>query len=371
MLIVSGIPGASTFISMSYHQHRDIHLDQGSDLRSSLPHSGYFTSPTQTKEDAQVALIQLLLSRSGLSKVSATTQLRVLDVGCGLGGTTRYLAQECGFDVTGVTISSEQVKMAYNLSRTAAGLSSGTPTTSLDGDELEIVKLGAGSVRFIQMDAETMGERFDSERFDVVWICEALSHFPDKALFFRNAAKVLVPGGRLVMADWFRSTEVAVDSQVFNDEIKPIEDGMLLPPLDTMRGYTDLAKAAGLEVRPELLADEEGSSQGQGWKDISQEVAKTWWVETCLRFSISLGNDDLVTQGHLSRSHCQSFPLGIRLYPRPRLCGLPQSFPSDAQGFRQRQLPLWCRGILEIAVTRLRQMTDTYIEAWRELVDSL
>jgi tocopherol O-methyltransferase len=259
-----------------------VHLDEGSDQRSSLPHSGYFTSPTQTKEDAQVALIQLLLSRSGLSEVSATTPLRVLDVGCGLGGTTRYLAQECGFEVTGVTISSEQVKMAYNLSRTAAGLSSGTLPTSLDGNEPEIIKLGAGSVRFIQMDAETMGERFDSERFDVVWICEALSHFPDKALFFRNAAKVLVPGGRLVMADWFRSTEVAVDSQVFNDEIKPIEDGMLLPPLDTMRGYTDLAKAAGLEVRPELLADEEGSSQGQGWKDISQEVAKTWWVEACL-----------------------------------------------------------------------------------------
>ena len=49
----------------------------------------------------------------GLNKLPRGS--RILDVGCGIGGSSRILAEEYGFDVVGITISSEQVKRARQL----------------------------------------------------------------------------------------------------------------------------------------------------------------------------------------------------------------------------------------------------------------
>ncbi|KAI4251631.1 MAG: hypothetical protein L6R42_008309, partial [Xanthoria sp. 1 TBL-2021] len=149
-------------------------------------HHGYFLTPTDTKEVAQIHLIELLLQRSRLEKGST-----VLDVGCGIGGTSRYLASKHDCHVTGITISGKQVEMATKLTR---DVSSHTDET-VPG---EPIKLGNGSARFVELDAETMGEFFtDQSGFDCVWITEAMSHLPDKALFFRNASKLLREGGKL------------------------------------------------------------------------------------------------------------------------------------------------------------------------------
>ena len=87
------------------------------------------------------------------------------------------------------------------------------------------VALGSGGVRYVELDAEKMGGFFtrkpNETRFDCVWISEALSHLPDKGLFFRNAFESLNEGGKLVVADWFRD-EGLTDREVEAD-IKPIE----------------------------------------------------------------------------------------------------------------------------------------------------
>lgn len=137
-------------------------------------------------------------------------------------------------------------------------------------------------VRFIELDAERMGEFFTKEpngtTFDAVWISEAMSHLPDKKLFFQNAAILLKPGGKLVVADWFKA-EGMTDSELEAD-VRPIEgelallttiyaltdaDGMLLPPLCTQSEYVQYAKDAGLQVHREPV-------------DISKNVSKTWYV---------------------------------------------------------------------------------------------
>ena len=131
-----------------------------------------------------------------------------------------------------------------------------------DGDT---IRLGDGSVSFLELDAETMGEYFASaphvRSFDAVWISEALSHFPQKELFFRNTAKLLVPDGRLVIADWFKAG--GLDEVQMDTDIRPIEDGMLLPPLCTQADYMSFAKAASLVA----IADP---------TDISAQVKQTW-----------------------------------------------------------------------------------------------
>lgn len=276
-----------------------LHYDLASDYYLSLwgqhVHHGYWpteeSKAKETKEVAQTNLIKLLLE---ISKVPEGSE--VLDVGCGMGGTSRYLASKLGCSVTGVTISGKQVEIAKRLTKAdaeAEAASSAGSAATAEEDAEGYVKLGKGKVRFIELDAETMGEFFaiksgesvDSAGFDAVWICEALSHFPNKELFFRNAHAVLKPGGRLVLADWFKAE--GLDKAAFDNDIKPIEDGMLLPPLCTQPNYVDMAKLAGLAV----LADP---------KDISKEVSKTWDISWSLvqnpslwAFALSQGRDGI------------------------------------------------------------------------------
>ncbi|KAI4246296.1 MAG: hypothetical protein L6R40_001964 [Gallowayella cf. fulva] len=222
-------------------------------------HHGYFLQPDDTKERAQVRLIELLLDRSKLDKGSA-----VLDVGSGIGGTSRYLASQHDCKVTGITISRKQVEMATNLTR---DMSNHGHTVSPGNS----VNLGHGCAQFHEVDAETMGGFFsEKDAFDCIWISEAMSHLPDKLLFFRNAFKLLRSpdeqprrSGKLVVADWFKAESLTEKQLV--DDIKPIEDGMLLPPLCTQSDYCRLAQEAGFSVFSEPL-------------DISKQVAKTWYV---------------------------------------------------------------------------------------------
>ncbi|KAK6519012.1 hypothetical protein TWF281_003702 [Arthrobotrys megalospora] len=233
-------------------------------------HHGYFLDdPSDTKEAAQRRLISLLLERSNVPAGS-----RVLDVGCGVGGTSRHLAREHSCSVTGVTISSKQVEIAKRLSNDeAAKLSKETPASEItEGDEW--TSLPPGKVRFIELDAEKMGEYFDGTAgkegdYDAVWISEAMSHLPHKQLFFNNAFKLLKSGGggKLVVADWFKAEDLT--EKQMEDDIKPIEAGMLLPPLCTMSEYVEHAKNAGFKVYSEPL-------------DISENVKKTWDISLSL-----------------------------------------------------------------------------------------
>ncbi|PBP27971.1 methyltransferase domain-containing protein [Diplocarpon rosae] len=277
------IPEPEPFISFNALKDRiRHHYELASDYYYSLwgehIHHGYFLAPSDSKERAQVQLIELLLERSGLPQGST-----VLDVGCGIGGTTRYLARVHQCTVVGVTISGRQVEIARKLTLEARG---GPPETPETGGA---AKLGDGSVRFVELDAEKMGAHFTAEpnvaRFDCVWISEAMSHLPNKELFFSNAALLLNPGGKLVVADWFKSEDLT--EKQFKDDISPIEDGMLLPPLCAQSDYVRLANAAGLKTFAAPL-------------DISKQVSKTWDISWTLiqnpalwAFAVAQGRDGL------------------------------------------------------------------------------
>lgn len=241
-----------------------------SSYRGQHIHHGYFKSPDETKEEAQVNLIKYLLELSALPQSA-----NVLDVGCGIGGTSRYLAREQGCHVTGVTISGRQVEIARRLTLSE---NPDAPAAVKD-DSTTAIPVPPGSVRFLELDAEKMLDYFTAgpgsgskpaTGFDCVWISEALSHFPNKPLFFSSAFALLAGSGgggggasRLVIADWFKAPDLTKEQDTA--DIKPIEDGMLLPPLCTADEYVGMAKTAGFKV-------------SQGPVDISKDVAKTWCV---------------------------------------------------------------------------------------------
>ncbi|KAI1611051.1 tocopherol O-methyltransferase [Exophiala viscosa] len=284
------------------------HYELASDYYYSLwgqhIHHAYFLSPSDTKETGQTNLINLLLEISALKP--ATT---VLDVGCGIGGTTRHLARDHGCTVTGITISGRQVQIAKRLT----GDESSTP---VDADGFTPIGTNGGRVRYQELDAEKMDAHFSADSFDAVWISEALSHFPDKPLFFRNAAKVLKVNGKLVIADWFKDDDL--NQEAMENDIEPIEDGMLLPPLSTQSDYISLAEKAGLKVLHPP-------------KDISKEVAKTWDISWSLVSSPSLWAF-AISQGRDGLAFLQSFRAMRRGYANGNFRYAVMAFEKPASG---------------------------------------
>jgi len=103
----------------------------------------------------------------------------VLDVGCGIGGTSRYLAKRFpDAQVTGITISPEQQRRA----------------TELAGER------GIANAKFELVDALKM--TYPDNSFDFVWACESGEHMPDKEKYVQEMTRVLKPGGRIVIATW-------------------------------------------------------------------------------------------------------------------------------------------------------------------------
>ncbi|KAI2641696.1 S-adenosyl-L-methionine-dependent methyltransferase [Hypomontagnella submonticulosa] len=266
-------------------KHYEIASDYYYSLWGQHIHHGLFKSADETKEQAQVNLINYLLEISALP-----TGAKVLDVGCGVGGTSRFLAKERGCQVTGITISGRQVQIAKQITGTETGASTGATPPPTDFFKYPEEAGKGGKVRFLELDAEKMLDHFrpstaEAETFDCVWISEALSHLPNKELFFSSSFALVKSGGLLVIADWFKAPDLSPQQE--EADIKPIEDGMLLPRLYTSDEYVAMAEKAGFKARQKPV-------------DISKDVAKTWDISWSLvaspslwAFAISQGRDGL------------------------------------------------------------------------------
>jgi ubiquinone/menaquinone biosynthesis C-methylase UbiE len=106
---------------------------------------------------------------------------RVLDVGCGLGGSARHLASEYGCRVDGLDLTDEYIQVARALARLV---------------QLEDhVSFHTGSALELP---------FEDGSFDVVWTEHAQMNIADKESFYRQIRRVLKPGGRLAFHDIFQ-----------------------------------------------------------------------------------------------------------------------------------------------------------------------
>ncbi len=115
------------------------------------------------------------------ARLRLTPGLQVLDIGCGLGGSARYLATEHGCAVTGVDLTEEYVDAARSLA-----------------DRVGVHE------RVDFRTASALALPFPDGAFDVVWTEHAQMNIEDKRAFYAEAARVLAPGGRLVFHDFFK-----------------------------------------------------------------------------------------------------------------------------------------------------------------------
>lgn len=161
---------------------------------------------------------------------------KVLDVGCGIGGTSRYLASKLGnaSHVTGITLSPNQVARATELA----------------------TERGLTNTQFLVKDALKMD--FPDNSFDMVWACESGEHMPDKKLYIEEMSRVLKPGGVFVMATWCQrdnSTEAFSKSEL--KKLDYLEAEWTHPHFISIKTYADHLKDTGVmtQIHTEDWAD--------------------------------------------------------------------------------------------------------------------
>lgn len=196
-------------------------------------HHGLYFGPGGKKDrrlkgkEAQVETMRELLRIGGLDSPEALSDVEkpmILDVGCGIGGATRFLGRR--FEkarVTGITLSPLQAHRATELNKEAG----------LDD-------------RVANIECDALDMDFPDNTFDVVWSLESAEHIPDKHKLIDECMRVLKPGGTLVMLAWClreSSPPLALHEQV---SIRSIQREYCLPRLAPPSEYQNLMRRLGL-----------------------------------------------------------------------------------------------------------------------------
>jgi len=165
------VPRYFDFLIDGFHRGlvgRFVHLGHWDEV--SKPDPGATAAPDEF-ECAQRRLNQILLDRADLHQGK-----RVLDVGCGFGGTLEDIYRRFqGMSLVGINIDPRQLEICRQLDA------------------------GSNTLQWVQADSSHLP--FPHESFDRILCIEAMFHFASRRAFFCEAARLLRPGGVLVLSD--------------------------------------------------------------------------------------------------------------------------------------------------------------------------
>ena len=218
-------------------------------------HHGYYGRSGNNKvnrRQAQIDLIEELLAWAGYTdKNSLTNPKTIIDVGCGIGGSSLYLAQKFDANVTGITLSPVQANRGTDRAKNA-GLEE--------------------KVQFQVANALEMP--FPDNQFDLVWSLESGEHMPDKTQFLAECYRVLRPGGKLILATWcYRSTD-SVAGALTKDEKRHLAEiyrVYCLPHVISLPDYEAIAVKCGFK---DLRADDWSNSVAPFWDVVIDSAIK-------------------------------------------------------------------------------------------------
>jgi tocopherol O-methyltransferase len=210
-------------------------------------HHGYYGKTGNYKLDrrqAQIELIEELLIWADCKprQNRDNAPQYILDVGCGIGGSTIYLAQKFGTKATGITLSPVQAGRA----------------TTRAGE--------AGCQERVQFQvANALEMPFADNSFDLVWSLESGEHMPDKTKFLAECYRVLQPGGKLIFATWCHRETNSLAGALTTEELKHLQDiyrVYCLPYVISLSEYRSIALKCGFK---QLKADDWSNSVAPFW----------------------------------------------------------------------------------------------------------
>lgn len=211
------------YYNATEHAYRD-----SWDLDNSLAiHYGYWDEKVKSFPASLLRMNEVMIETAGINSKD-----KVLDAGCGVGGSAVFIAAATGAKVTGITLSEKQVVHANK-----------------NAIAKKITKL----VDFKLMDY--CATDFPAESFDVIWGCESICYADNKETFIKEAWRLLKPGGRLIVADGFVSQYENNDHPVIRQWL----DGWQVNYLETPVRFASFMKDTGFS--------------GVQYRDISKETA--------------------------------------------------------------------------------------------------
>lgn len=183
-------------------------------------HHGYYGSEGNIKKErrqAQIDLIEEVLKWSEIQQVE-----KILDVGCGIGGSSLYLAQKYNATATGITLS---------------------PVQAARAKERAAIAQMSEKTEFLVADALQMP--FADNSFDLVWSMESGEHMADKEQFLKECYRVLKPGGTFLMATWCHRPTKSPNQPLTPDELHHLAEiyrVYCLPFVISLPEYEAIAK---------------------------------------------------------------------------------------------------------------------------------
>ncbi len=187
-------------------------------------HHGYY-------ESATVELTPLQAQEHLIDKLAAELEIKpdskILDVGCGMGGSSCYLAEHYDATVSGISLSTKQIAIAKEFA----------------------AKKSLKKVTFRIDDALSLNS-FAHDSFDYIWSLESCEQFVDKRLFLERAYSKLAPGGKIMLATWCSSQEEFTHAQA--KQYRRLCQAFDLPYMPTLNHYEHLLYQQGFTLLKKL-----------------------------------------------------------------------------------------------------------------------
>ena len=183
-------------------------------------HYGFYDADHRSHNEAVINLNRVL---SRMAKI--TKKDKILDVCCGFGGSSIWLAKTFGAKVTGIDINKKHIAIARSLAR-----------------ENHVDHL----VDFFVMDANKTD--LINESFSVVWVIEPMVHIKNKEILVSEMRRLLKKEGRLVAADFFLTRDkYSKDERKLLDRWMTGWCGQNMSRVKEFKGYLKNEKFSGIK----------------------------------------------------------------------------------------------------------------------------
>lgn len=181
-------------------------------------HNGYYDENAKTHEEAILNYNKILAEKAQITKSDL-----VLDSGCGVGGSSIWLAKHVGCKAIAVNIHDIQLEKGKKYAKKE--------------DVLDKIKFVLGNYHNLD---------FQDNSFDVVWATDTVCHSDNKKKFIDEAYRLLKPGGRIIIADIF-----LIDDKRFSMRekycLKKLLKGWAIPDLSYVNKFSEYLNESGFK----------------------------------------------------------------------------------------------------------------------------